>query len=351
MPRNKQRRRIAPKPITRPARGGETPRWLWGAMLFTAVVAFACQRNEQANQFARVQLFDPPGAENLRIRPAAPPNRFNITPEVMAEFEAIDDADELLGPPSGDAVIVGPGGMLGEPIPEGAGELRPLPFEVRVSGPVDSLVGDMVELHAETTSDATQYAWSISPPVRGLLILDGGAKAVFTNRNAGEYLVICSVANQSGQAAHATMPFTLRPSPPENPLTAESLGQANPPPDLPDLIRRWVAEVESNNKPGEAAAVASSLRQTANLLANGALQPTNAGPTGEMDSPDPLYEVERAVEIAMGPANFPRWQSFFGRVRDYLHPLNQQGYIVTPVEYANTFNNLAGELEAIAAGR
>lgn len=221
--------------------------------------------------------------------------------------------------------------------------LAPVPLEIRISGPVDSLVGDLVELHAETTQEATQYAWSIAPPVRGLMILDDGEKAVFANREAGDYLVIVSCANAQGQSAHATMPFTIRPAPPENPLTVESLAEANPPPDVRDLIRRWVAEVVTENRAGETAAVAASLRQVSNLLSTNQLAATPGA--------DALFEVERVAETTMGPTNFPKWASFFGRVRDFIYPLNQRGYVQTPQQYANVFNNLAGELEAIAAGR
>jgi len=221
--------------------------------------------------------------------------------------------------------------------------MAPTPLEIRISGPVDSLVGDLVELHAETTQDATQYAWSIAPPVRGLMILDDGEKAVFANREAGDYLVIVSCANAQGQSAHATMPFTIRPAPPENPLTVESLAEANPPPDVRDLIRRWVAEVVTDNRAGETAAVAASLRQVSNLLSTNQLAATPGA--------DALFEVERVAETTMGPTNFPKWASFFGRVRDFIYPLNQRGYVQTPQQYANVFNNLAGELEAIAAGR
>ena len=216
-------------------------------------------------------------------------------------------------------------------------------LEVRISGPVDSLVGDLVELHAESTATVTNFAWSIQPPVRSLLIMEEGSKAVFSNRQAGNYLVIVSAANALGETAHATMGFTLRPAPPENPLTVESLADAQPPPDVRDLVRRWVAEVVSDNKLGEASAVAGSLRQTANLLATNSLDLGSDG--------DPLHEVEKAAEIAMGPEHFPKWATFFSRVRDLLYPLNVRGYVQSPTDYANTFNNLAGELEAIAAGR
>ncbi len=249
--------------------------------------------------------------------------------------EGDDAASSVDAPPVDESPELDSGGA--------APSAPPLPFSVRISGPVDSLVGDLVELSAEVTSDATQFAWSIDPPVRGLLILDGGAKAVFSNRTAGQYLVIVSAANHDGQTAHATLPFNLRPAPPENPLTVESLTDAAPAPNVENLIRRWSAEVVTDNRAGETAAVAGSFRGVGNLLLSGNLM---QGPDA-----DPLYEVEKVAEQNLGPAAFSKWESFFKRVRDFLYPLSVKNHLVTPDQYGNTFLNLAAELEEIAAGR
>lgn len=262
--------------------------------------------------------------------------------QMVELIEEVDDPPPAAGQPP-DTVARENSAETGdfEPPPDNGPTLPP-PLAVRISGPVEAQVGDMIELHAETTQNVTNFAWSIAPPVHGLLILDDGAKAAFSNRYAGQYLVIVSTANAEGQAAHATSQITIRPAPPENPLTLEGLAHANPPPDMRDLIRRWVNEVVSDNKAGETAAVAASLRQTANLLASGSLASAS----------DPLYEVERAAEETMGPANFQKWSgTFFRRARDLLYVLNQRGYVVEPGQYANAFNNIAAELEEIAAGR
>ena len=325
-------------PIAEPAstitiRAKALPTWLGVVAL---VIITACVG--PADRVAKMQFVEPPVDEYA---------------QELLEFLDEPHETETVGPNGALGVVIPPELQAEvEEVPEEFTEKpaeapqvaeRIIPLEVRIAGPIDSLVGDMVELQAETTAEASSFTWSIQPPVRGLITMDDGSKAVFSNRSAGEYLVIVSCANMRGDTAHATMPFTLRPAPPENPLTVESLADANPPPDIRDLIRRWVAEVESENKTGEASAVAGSLRQTANLLASNQLQLTGDG--------DPLYEVERAAEIAMGPGAFPKWASFFRRVRDFLYPLNVRGYVQSTNDYANTFNNLAGELEAIAAGK
>jgi hypothetical protein len=343
------------QPAARPAlpplqRSSAVLPWATAAALATFILTGACRPQE-----ARTVVIPPPrdayGEELIGFLTAERVATIPVLNEEAAEpAEPIDghgEPAEGLPGHSGAAVLVGPNGMIGEPLPEAVPQVvveeEIIPLEVRIAGPVDVLVGDMVELVAETTDQATSIAWSIEPEARGLVIMDDGTKAVFSNRQAGEYLLIVSCANHRGDTAHATMRLNLRPAPPENPLTVESLADAAPPPDLRDLIRRWVAEVQSDAKPGELAAVASSLRQTANLLANNSLALTGDG--------DPLYEVEAGAEIAMGPGNFPKWASFFGRVRDFLYPLNQRGYVVSATDYANTFNNIATELEAIAAGR
>jgi len=81
----------------------------------------------------------------------------------------------------------------------------------------------------------------------------------------------------------------------------------------------------------------------ANLLKSGNLAQT--------EDSDPLYEVERVAEQNLGPDGFSKWESFFRRLRDFLYPLHVKNHLVTPEQYANTFNNVAIELEAIAAGR
>lgn len=212
------------------------------------------------------------------------------------------------------------------------------PLEVTITAPRDALVGDMVTITAEVLGTATDYEWTIEPPLEGLMVLDGGKRAVFANREPGDYLIMLAVAGNGGQVRSTRKTFSLLPQPPENPITAQTLPLAVPPVEVGDLVRRWVAEVKSANKAGEAQALAGSFRSLANLA--------RSGQVGQ----DPLRDVEAAGEVAITPQRFAAWESFFARTREFLVPLNQSGHIQTADQYANVFDNLASMLESIAAG-
>lgn len=213
------------------------------------------------------------------------------------------------------------------------------PLEVSINSPRDALVGDMVTITAEVSGTPTDFEWSVDPPLEGLMVLDGGRKAVFANREAGDYLIMVAVAGNGGQVRSARKVFSLLPAPPENPITAQSLPLAAPPVDVGDLVRRWVAEVRTVNKPGESQAIAGSFRAMAALARQG-----NIGS-------DPLRDVEAAGEEAVTPQRFAAWEPFFGHLREFLFPLNQSGHLQTADQYANVFEKIAGMLEASAAGQ
>lgn len=235
---------------------------------------------------------------------------------------------------------LGPNGMLLSSIPQSNPQPTFVqPLEVSLIAPRDALVGDMVSIEADVQGTATDYEWTVEPPLEGLMVLEGGKKAVFANREPGDYLIMVAVAGNGGQVRSARRLFTLLPQPPENPITAQSLPLATPPIDMAELVRRWAAEVQSGNKAGEAQAIAGSFRAMANLARS-----------GEIGS-DPLRDVEAASEVAITPQRFAQWESFFARFRQFLFPLNQTGHIQTADQYANTWDNLATLLEAIAAGQ
>lgn len=214
-----------------------------------------------------------------------------------------------------------------------------VPLAIQLRGPRDVMVGDMVDLTTEITGAPTDFKWTVEPQTDGLRVLDGGARAVFSNREVGDYVLFVSVAGQGGQVAHATKIITILPQPPENPITASSLPLAQPQVDVADLVRRWVAEVGHASK-GETLAVADTFRQAANLLRGGVV------------GSDPLRDVEAATEIALGPNAAQPWLgTFFVRMREFLVPLNSTGNLQTPEQYANSFDNFAAMLEVVAASQ
>lgn len=214
-----------------------------------------------------------------------------------------------------------------------------VPLAIQLRGPRDVMVGDMVDLTTEITGAPTDYKWTVQPETDGLRVLDGGARAVFSSRDVGDYALFVSVAGQGGQVAHAVKVVTILPQPPENPITASTLPLAAPQVDVSDLVRRWVAEVGHASK-GETLAVADTFRQAANLLRGGVV------------GSDPLRDVESATEIALGPNAAQAWLgTFFVRMREFLVPLNSTGNLQTPEQYANSFENFAAMLEAVAASQ
>lgn len=235
------------------------------------------------------------------------------------------------------AVVRVPVDELVEPVDAEPAFVKPLAIELR--GPRDVMVGDLVDLTTEISGTPTDFEWTVEPQTEGLRVLDGGQRAVFSNREVGDYVLFVSVAGQGGQVAHATKVITILPQPPENPVTVSSLGQARPEVDVSDLVRRWVAEVGPTT-PGEMLAVAETFRQGANLLRGGLV------------GSDPLRDIEAATEIALGPQPAQRWLgTFFVRMREFLVPLNTTGHLQTPEQYANAFENFAAMLEGVAAAQ
>lgn len=225
-------------------------------------------------------------------------------------------------------------------VPEGVND-KPVLIEeldVHIDAPVDAMVGDLVKLHAIVVGKPSAIKWLIDPPIDDFETLDGGMRAVFSNRNVGVYHVVCSVAGNDGHVDVDTHTFEIVPQPPENPLTPQTVAQLTPQLSVEELIKRWLAEVRSPNKIGEAHAIAGSFRSVSSTLRS-----------GNIPGPDLLRSVEEASEIAVGPQAFKSWKGFFDRTREFLLPLNAARTVFTPDQYANTFENIATVLETLTA--
>lgn len=225
-------------------------------------------------------------------------------------------------------------------VPPGANDPPVLVEELstHISGPTDAMVGDMVKLHAIIRGKPTAIKWLISPEVDDFETLDGGMRAVFANRNVGVYHVVCSVAGNDGHVDVDTHTFEIVPQPPENPLTPNTISQLTPQLSVDELIKRWLAEVNTSNKVGEAHAIAGSFRSVASLLRSGTIP-----------GPDLLRSVQEGSEVAVGPQAFKLWRGYFDRIREFLVPLNASRVVFTPEQYANTFENIATVMETLTA--
>lgn len=212
------------------------------------------------------------------------------------------------------------------------------PLDVLVQGPVDAIVGDLVTLRAIAQGDARSFAWSIEPATPGFVVR--GDTASFTNRHRGRYRVTVSVADGGGHSAHTWHEFELLPLAETDVVSLEDLIAPPQPLDVGQLVRQWVAEVQSPTRDTEAAILAGTLREIGNLAASGQLA----------EGSDPLAELERAAEVAVGPDVFARWGTFFTRLRLFVGPLHQAGAVDDNLEFGTLFNNLATIMDA-AVGR
>jgi hypothetical protein len=228
-----------------------------------------------------------------------------------------------------------------QPIPEQPAENPTATFqpptslrEIQIEGPVDAIVGDAVHLRVLAEGPAVNYAWSITPDSDGLFVLDDGSAAIFTNRNAGTYVVYVSATDGLGNIEQDTRTFELIQQ--KDTLTLQNLSQANPDPSVPELIDYYVAEVRSPTKESEVIIVSQTFRQTANLLRTGAI---NAG--------DNIFgSMMKGLEVSMSPQKFAPWQVFFDRLQVLLGDYSAKGYLRTRDEWVNTLDNLATILES-----
>jgi len=210
-------------------------------------------------------------------------------------------------------------------------------LSVRILGPRDGLVGDLVVLSLQTTGASASQSWTIDPPAAPLVLLEDGRSVAFSSRQPGVYRVTCSVGSLSGQSAHTQAVVELLDAPPDQAISVEDLIAPPQPLDVGQLVRQWVAEVQDGQKPASGTVIAGTIRTLAARLASGQVQG------------DPLTELERSSEIAIGPEVFGHWQSFFVRLRGFVTPLNQAGVVQSNQQFAQLMNNLAPLVEAAVA--
>lgn len=206
--------------------------------------------------------------------------------------------------------------------------------QVQIEGPVDAIVGDPVHLRVRATGGTPiNYAWTISPNVDGLFVLDDGSSAIFTNRTPQPYTVYVSAVDEYGNLEQDTFDFKLVAQ--KDTLTLRNLAEADPDPTIPELMDYYVTLVNSPTKESEVIVISQSFRQTANLLRTGAL---NAGD-------DIFSNMLSGLELTMGPQTLQRWEAFFNPTQRLLAQYKSKGYLDTRDAWVNTLENLAVVLE------
>lgn len=221
----------------------------------------------------------------------------------------------------------------------GEGSTRPIPpsavlREIKIEGPVDAIVGDAVHLKVRAEGPVVNYAWTISPEREGLYVLDDGSEAIFTDRNSDEYTVYVSAVDGIGNIEQDTYTFNLVDK--KESLSLRNLSEANPDPTVPELIDYYVTEVQSPAKESEVIIISQTFRQTSNLLRTGSI-----GPGANI-----LGNMQKGLEVTMGPQAFAKWQIFFTRLETLLSEYASKGYLNTREAWINTLDNLAAVLES-----
>lgn len=219
----------------------------------------------------------------------------------------------------------------------------PPPITLELRGPADAVVGDQVPLQAITGGEVSFYKWTMTPPAPGLIVLDGGRSAVFSNRNSGPYQVTVAVSGVNGLAI-STHTFELvdapnktETQPVENPPPPHQQAALTSPPTydptttpqitLGTQLPKVIATVPANpaKKLYEIRVVGACFRTTQNRLEAGIF-------TGN----DPLGETRKQAILALGNS-FPAWQNFFDWVQTYIATMGA----VSPNSLAPVFGEVS----------
>ena len=218
---------------------------------------------------------------------------------------------------------------------------------VSIRAPVESIIGDGVDLLLEETGKVVARKWTIAPEgTRGLRILGEGERAVFDNREPGVYVIFVSVAGADGSVAHDVTTVILRHELP--PVAAEiddirqreTVTNEGEPQEqkirIEELIAGWTADVASPQKSEEAAIMAGTFRTVASLVGTNRLAANN-----------PIGEVSKGVRAAIGPERAAGWNPWLTKIQQLLSTLKQQGALSDPAHLEAALIGIANILDQV----
>lgn len=223
----------------------------------------------------------------------------------------------------------------------------PEPVTVAIRAPVESIIGDGVDLLLEETGKVVARKWTIAPEgTRGLRVLGEGERAVFDNREPGVYVIFVSVAGADGSVAHDVTTVILRHELP--PVAAEiddirqreTVTNEGEPQEqkirIEELIAGWTADVASPQKSEEAAIMAGTFRTVASLVGTNRLAANN-----------PVGEVSKGVRAAIGPERAASWNPWLEKIQQLLSTLKQQGALSDPAHLEAALIGIANILDQV----
>lgn len=220
------------------------------------------------------------------------------------------------------------------------------PVTVDIKGPRDAVCGDLVHLQAVTTGDARSFKWELIPDVGELLVLDGGRRAAFTNRNPGFYRIAVAVAGGGDMVDFCEHEVELIPSEPEEiqqpqtfipqpqPVPQQMIPQqvvpqpqvvpqnleTTPSPQFQqtitfkDAVLRSLNLIQRNSRAAEARVLGGCVRSTSNRIST----------TSSVS--DPFMDIRRQALLDLGNA-YPAWGSFLSYVETLFNQYRSQGIV------------------------
>ena len=192
-----------------------------------------------------------------------------------------------------------------------------------ISGPMSGRVGDLLHFTASDSENAEWYEWTVLPErTKGFHVDSSGKKAVFSNHEPGEYIIILAVGNKSGGgiATHTVLVGEhLIASPPQSKILQFDPDQADG--DSPRASKAkkknnpriyavdWTDDVigEVSTRKRQAQIVASSLRMAANMATTGNIAKAS----------DLVSATAKLTKKSLGPAA-ANWQPWFDNLSEYL---------------------------------
>lgn len=173
--------------------------------------------------------------------------------------------------------------------------LDPNAAQVVLVAPSEVAPSQLVVLDA-SDSNADSITWSVVPATKDFLVIDGGARAVFSAAK-GEYLFIVAAA-KGGSVDVKTHKIQVTEGAPDHSLKAK--------------VAEWAEPIQSPSKRDDLIRLSQSFQSIASAVEVGGLNPENI-----------LQATKTSNQAALGP-NAQYWQPLFTELTLYLNERAEQ---------------------------
>jgi hypothetical protein len=212
------------------------------------------------------------------------------------------------------------------------------PIGIKAFGPAETLAGGEYYFVCETTGEAGEPVWEISPRVVGTLtVLPGKRAARFQSNEPGKHVLTVSVAGAAKQVATEHIEFVnllseevdeeepadAPPSvSPPAPHVAPVVPSADPPlTAVAVLIEQALEDVPSPDRAAEAKRIKGIVEQLIGRIKSGLVAP----------EVDVTLDLEEQIETALGE-KARNWGLFVADIRQTFAELKQEGHATTAAD-------------------